>query len=132
MTEERVGVYEFVAMGVPTRTKFIFRAPTLSFVTNIYYLPFEANVWYSLVALVIVSCVIVYYTHRVSNMRSPTEEVLRASDIFLFGISSICQMSAHRDPRYASGKISTVSCAVYGRMNDPPLEINFRLSLLSR
>lgn len=109
MTEERVGLYEFVAMGTPTKAKFIFRAPTLSFVTNIYYLPFQANVWYSLVALVVISCIVIYYTYRISHMRSPqTEEILRPSDIFLFGVSSICQMGTHREPKYASGKISTV------------------------
>lgn len=108
MTVERMGVYEFIAMVTPTTVKFIFRAPTLSFVTNIYYLPFQANVWFSLVALVIISCFVIYITFRVSNVRSPPIEALRPSDIFLFGISSICQMGVHREPKYLSGKISTV------------------------
>lgn len=108
ITDERIGVYEFITMLTPTKTKFIFRAPTLSFVTNIYYLPFQAHVWISLVALVIISCSVIYYTYRVSNMRSHSLEVLRPSDMLLFGISSICQMGTHREPKYFSGKVATV------------------------
>lgn len=109
ITKERIGVHEYIAMVTPTKTKFIFRAPTLSFVTNIYYLPFQANVWFSLVALVIISCFVIHLTYRVSNIRCPGAELhLRPSDMFLFGISAICQMGIHREPKYASGKISTV------------------------
>lgn len=108
LTVERIGVMEYVSMVTPTITKFIFRAPPLSFVTNIYYLPFDKNVWMSLVALVIISCFVIYVTYRISNTRNPTLEQLRISDIALFGISSICQMGTHREPKYASGRISTV------------------------
>lgn len=110
LTVERLGIYEFIATVTPTQARFIFRAPPLSFVTNIYYLPFQANVWFSLVALVIISCFVIYVTYRVSYRRSlPTEvDVLRPSDLFIFGISAVCQMGTHREPKYLSGKISTV------------------------
>lgn len=108
MTPDRIGIYEFISMVTPTKAKFIFRDPPLSFVTNIYYLPFQANVWFSLVALVIISCFVIYIIHRVSNVRNPHPEQLRPSDMALFGISAICQMGTHRDPKYLSGKISTV------------------------
>lgn len=130
-----MGIYDFPSMVTPTTVKFIFRAPTLSFVTNIYYLPFQANVWLCLVALVIISCFVIYITYRVGYMRSPTLEILRPSDMFLFGISSICQMGTHREPKYLSGKISTVFIHIDDVNDDPShlhLELNFRffLSLL--
>lgn len=111
-----MGVLEFPSMVTPTTTKFIFRAPPLSFVTNIYYLPFDVNVWFSLVALVIISCFVIFITYRVASVRDPSIEHLRPSDIALFGISSICQMGIHREPKYLSGKISTV--LLYD-VNDP-------------
>lgn len=113
-----MGVLEYVSMVTPTVTKFIFRAPPLSFVTNIYYLPFDANVWFSLVALVIISCSVIYITYRISNARNPQVEQLRISDIALFGISAICQMGTHREPKYMSGKISTVTLH---KTNYPPI-----------
>ncbi|KAJ6631760.1 Ionotropic receptor 75a [Pseudolycoriella hygida] len=108
LTPERAGILEYITMITPTTARFVFRAPPLSFVTNIYYLPFNANVWISLVILVSTGCVIIYLTYLVSNRRSPTGELLRPSDIVLLGISSICQMGTNREPKFMSGKIATI------------------------
>lgn len=64
----------------------------------------------------IISCFVIYATYRVSYERSPVSEVLRPSDLFIFGISAVCQMGTHREPKYLSGKISTVLLHVTSTM----------------
>lgn len=101
----------------------------MSFVTNIYYLPFQANVWISLSALVIVSCFVIFCAYRVSNMRSRSlvELKLRPSDMVLFGVSSICQMGTQHEPKHFSGKLATVFMPTIESMpiSRSPIETTF-------
>lgn len=98
-------------MTVPTRAHFIFRAPPLSFITNIYYLPFQKTVWTSGFILVIISCIVIYITFKVSHTRFSmyfTSEEIRLSDIMLFAIAAISQMGSALEPKYFAGRISAV------------------------
>lgn len=47
-------------MTTPTRSKFVFREPKLSFVTNVFMLPFDRYVWASVVSLLIIIIIVLY------------------------------------------------------------------------
>lgn len=104
MTPERVDHIEFLSMINPTRGTFIFRAPPLSYISNIYYLPFADFVWYCVIALVIISTFLIYLTFKITK-----ENDLNPSDYFLFATSTVCQMGSHLKPKRSSGKIATVN-----------------------
>lgn len=107
---ERVVLYEYIAMLTPTRIQFIFRAPPLSYVSNIYALPFNGAVWLASAVLIAVSCVCIYIAMYWQGMRGLSAEgSVRPSDIALLGVGAICQMGSTLEIRRLSGKVSTVS-----------------------
>nr|CAH7747942.1 unnamed protein product [Callosobruchus chinensis] len=53
-TIDRVDIIDYIAMTTPTRSKFVFREPKLSYVTNVFTLPFDTNVWLSTICMVVV------------------------------------------------------------------------------
>lgn len=103
MIPERVHHIEFLSMINPTRGIFIFRTPPLSYISNIYYLPFAKIVWFCLIALVIISTYLIYLTFKVTK-----ENGLNPSDYFLFAIGTVCQMGSHLKLKHPSGRIATV------------------------
>lgn len=54
MIVDRVPVIDYIAMSSPTGSRFVFRAPKLSYTDNVFLLPFTSLVWYCLIALVVV------------------------------------------------------------------------------
>lgn len=50
-TTERVSVVEYIAMPTPSRSKFVFQQPKLSYENNLFLLSFKPSVWYSSIAL---------------------------------------------------------------------------------
>lgn len=60
LLKERVDLIEYIAMISPTRSKFVFRQPKLSYVTNVYTLPFDSKVWYSTVILTVLMALALY------------------------------------------------------------------------
>lgn len=110
---ERVAMYEYIAMLTPTRIEFIFRAPPLSYVSNIYALPFSGTVWLASAGIVAVSCVCIYTAmcrqQAKGVRRVQSERSVRPSDVVLLGVGAICQMGSTLEARQLSGKVSTVS-----------------------
>lgn len=110
---ERVALYEYIAMLTPTRINFIFRAPPLSYVSNIYALPFTWAVWLASAGMIAVSCVCIYIAMcRQQSKGVPAENSVRPSDIVLLGVGAICQMGSTLEVRRLSGKVLTVSIIV--------------------
>ncbi|CAG9786220.1 unnamed protein product [Diatraea saccharalis] len=52
-TSERISVVDYIASPTPTRSKFVFQQPKLSYENNLFLLSFRTSVWYSSVALII-------------------------------------------------------------------------------
>lgn len=50
-TTERVSVVDYIAMPTPSRSKFVFQQPKLSYENNLFLLSFKPSVWYSSIAL---------------------------------------------------------------------------------
>lgn len=54
LTSDRVAIIQYISMTTPTRSKFVFRQPKLSYITNVFTLPFEDDVWASTLALMLI------------------------------------------------------------------------------
>ena len=104
MTSERVPVMEFTAMNTPTTGNFIFRAPQLSAVSNIYTLPFESNVWFTVLILVAISTVLLHFTVQIDNNGEK-----RFTDSILSTIAAVCQMDPQLTPKITSSRIILVT-----------------------
>lgn len=111
MVEYRVPMFDYVSMINPSDAQFLFRAPPLSYVANIYYLPFEGIVWICTGGVVVISCIAIYvaYWGSEKNGYSETEEKVRGTDIVLLGVGAIAQMGSALEAKFLSAKISTAS-----------------------
>lgn len=103
MTSERVPVMEFTALNTPTTGNFIFRAPQLSAVSNIYTLPFESNVWFTVLILVAISTILLHFTVQIDNHGEK-----RFTDSILSTIAAVCQMDPQLTPKITSSRIILV------------------------
>lgn len=108
ITADRLPYVEFLTETLEVTLSFLFRAPPLSYVSNIYYLPFSTVVWICAIALVIVCTILVYIVYKFSKEDNSN---LRTSDFVLFGMSTVCQMGSQMIPKTTSGKIATVYLA---------------------
>lgn len=111
---ERLKQMEFISMIVDTKAKFVFRAPPLSHVSNIFYYPFLGVVWITSAFLVLIGSIIVYFTFVLPNAEERRKNSF-FSDVLLLAAGLITQMGTHLNPRILSGQISTV----------PNIESNF-------
>lgn len=107
MTPDRVALVDYIAVILPTTAKFIFREPPLSYVSNIYYLPFHHTVWFAIIISIVLCTFLIHLTYRYS-MRD-IDRHLTISDFALYAISTICQMGSLVKPKKLSGKIASVS-----------------------
>ncbi|XP_055678017.1 ionotropic receptor 75a-like [Lutzomyia longipalpis] len=110
MTVDRVTLIDYVSMTVPTYGAFLFRSPPLSYVSNIFYLPFRDTVWVAGFALVALSTIIFFITWRINicyNKETPASEIPRFSDIIMNATGAITQQGAHMEAKVASGRIAS-------------------------
>lgn len=107
MTADRIAVLEFVSMVCDTRMRFILRAPPLSYVSNIYYLPFDGIVWWCSIVLIIVGTLTVFYTYQIKRTENISSE-LTFSDSWMIAVNAVCGMEMEIRAKFFSGKLSTV------------------------
>lgn len=105
MTPERLPYLDYLSMILPTQGVFVFRAPPLSYVSNIYYLPFVGMVWICSGVLVILATILVFLTFRFPREK---DQPFIFSDFVLYAVSTICQMGSSLSPKRASGRIAMV------------------------
>lgn len=128
---ERVTLYDYSSMITTTKLRFVFRAPPLSYVSNIYYLPFQSMVWLCSGAIVCVACLAIYISYHgtavcarrrrrrqttidgaVATTEASEEELeasnVRGTDIILLGVGAIAQMGSQLEAKFLSSRISTV------------------------
>ncbi|XP_059610088.1 glutamate receptor 2-like [Phlebotomus argentipes] len=108
MTPERVWIIEYLTLTVSTNLAFIFRPPPLSYVANIFYLPFRGTVWIAMFALLALATFIFFFSWRLSiQYKNREEEVPRFSDIVMNAAGAVTQQGAHMEAKIASGRISS-------------------------
>ncbi|XP_050465990.1 glutamate receptor ionotropic, kainate 5-like isoform X2 [Cataglyphis hispanica] len=117
LVSERLGVVQYIQLYTHTGSRFIFRRPLLSTVSNIFALPFQRNVWIAIaVFLFLVFCLLSlsikweYHQDKVmtrsaiywkqSNPNKPT-----ASDNVLILLSAFVQQGSAYEPFRVSSRI---------------------------
>lgn len=108
MTADRVDIMEFVSMVCDTKMRFVLRAPPLSYVSNIYYLPFNDIVWWCSIMLIFTGTIIVFFTYKLKRSGKASSE-LNFSDPWMIAINAVCGMEMEYHAKFISAKISTVN-----------------------
>lgn len=113
ITKERVEMMDFIWDPVKTKVLFIFREPPLSYVENVYTLPFDIKVWKLFGALLLIVAVFFYFIAKWENKiidGKHDNTILRPSitDIILLEIGAVCQQGAEVESKTVSGRILTI------------------------
>lgn len=99
-------------MTTPTRSKFVFRQPKLSYVANVYVLPFRWTVWLSTFFLVAVTAFALYVVVSWEPRQNIADgaAVLQKSwkDVFTLSLGAVCQQGTSAVPSGVSGRIITI------------------------
>lgn len=75
LTIDRVSLIDYIAMTTSTKSKFVFRQPKLSYITNVFTLPFKTEVWISSVTLVIIISIGLYLVAKWESQKYKKLEV---------------------------------------------------------
>nr|ALM24940.1 ionotropic receptor 75q.2 [Athetis dissimilis] len=114
-TFERVSIVDYISSPTPTRSKFVFQQPKLSYENNLFLLPFETTVWYSTVALIfIIYLVLLVVTKwewvKMSHMTEKRETdsgVLRGNvvDVIVLIFGAACQQGSPTELKGSLGRM---------------------------
>ncbi|PSN49053.1 Ionotropic receptor 75k [Blattella germanica] len=96
ITKPRLGIVDFIAAPTPTRVEFIFRQPPLSFVQNIYTLPFSGLVWLCSFLLftlmgILFYCALKWEFCTKENESSSDKMQITWSDIVMSTVGAVCE-----------------------------------------
>lgn len=119
MIKDRVDALEYLTMQIPTSIVFILRSPPVSYVSNIYYLPFTGVVWICSISLVILYTVAIASTLHFHWLPNEPNQNMKASDYFLFAVASACQMGTHIFTKLLSARISMVGIQTAATLSCP-------------
>lgn len=111
VTIDRISLIEYLSMVTPTMSKFVFRAPPLSYVANIYTLPFDSKVWMSLGGFLVIIIILVFITYSFEEYyitKNTNINKTRLLDIVILTVGAMCQMGSQREPKSSSGRIATI------------------------
>lgn len=109
MSIDRITYLEYLTQTISIPIGFVFRSPPISYVSNIYYLPFTGIVWLCSIALVILCTFITSLTIVFRFSSDDDIKNMNTSDYFLFAIASVCQMGTEVFTKVLSTRISMVS-----------------------
>ncbi|XP_021928480.1 probable glutamate receptor isoform X2 [Zootermopsis nevadensis] len=101
VTKERIPFVRYIASTSVTRNAFIFRQPPLSFVTNIFTLPFSRSVWLASAALIAVAGASLYFALKCEKRR----DEVTGSDITLLSLGAVCQQGTTVEAESMPGRI---------------------------
>lgn len=108
-TSDRIKLIEYLSMVTPTRSKFVFRSPKLSFTEDVFLLPFDVLVWYSILGLIVISALILYCSNFFEEKASQTEEKLinniSISEMLTLSLGAACQQGTSVNIRNSAGKM---------------------------
>nr|QIJ45767.1 ionotropic receptor [Glyphodes pyloalis] len=109
-TQERMEVIDYVAMVGSTAVRFVFREPPLSYISNIFTLPFTAAVWVAIVVCVLGCSIFLYITSKWEASMSMHQFQLNGSwaDVIILIIGAVLQQGCTLEPRYAAGRSVTL------------------------
>lgn len=108
LTSDRVTIIDYIAMTTPTKSKFVFRRPKLSYITNIFTLPFNDDVWIATIVLSIILTLAIYFATKLTRFENNTEWNEQENTFFDSGmivVGAVCQQGAPVIPHAISGRI---------------------------
>lgn len=109
----RLHIMNCVSMTTPAAGFFIFKQPPLSYVANIFVLPFETSLWLTDIALLAVSAVFIYAVVQWEwkilreTRTDPDYDMMLPSvlDSVLFTIGAVSQQGYSTEPKSGAGKV---------------------------
>lgn len=115
MYPDRIDYMDYIGMTTQASVRFIFRAPPLSYIANIYFMPFNSSVWISSGVFILISIGVIYLTtkirsifqKRINECEEAGEEV-RFTDVVLTSIGAVCQMGPQIEPKNNSSRLTTI------------------------
>lgn len=114
---DRIEQVDFIAATAETAMKFIFKAPPLSYVTNVFMLPFDTNVWYCSYAIAVLIFIVLYvivlwewhdpfFRDQICDKTYIMHPKL--SDVAMAEVGYITQQGSDKELGSIAGRISTI------------------------
>ncbi|XP_050673047.1 ionotropic receptor 75a-like isoform X2 [Leptidea sinapis] len=114
-TSQRSSVVEYISSPTPTRSKFVFLQPKLSYENNLFLLSFQKYLWYGAMLLVILLFLFLFLiTHwewkkmgSCDEQRNRDPTVLRASilDVAILIFAATCQQGSNVELKGSLGRV---------------------------
>nr|QIJ45769.1 ionotropic receptor [Glyphodes pyloalis] len=113
-TSERISVVDYIASPTPTRSKFVFQQPKLSYENNLFLLSFRTSVWYSSTALIFLLLLALFVVtiwewkkHVKDEQRTGDAGTLRANivDVTILICGAICQQGSPVELKGSLGRV---------------------------
>ncbi|XP_046959693.1 ionotropic receptor 75a-like [Vanessa cardui] len=112
LTSERLSIVEYISSPTPTRSKFVFQQPKLSYENNLFLLSFNYSLWYGSIALIctlyLVICLVTVWEWKQKKTTKKIESgVLRPNviDVALFTFGAACQQGSTVELKGALGRM---------------------------
>ncbi|XP_044259073.1 glutamate receptor 3-like [Tribolium madens] len=113
-TLDRMTIVDYLSVTTPTDLKFILRASPLSYVNNLFTLPFDINVWYCWYFTIGVTVLILYlivlceskYENALKRRNNVDNIKPKFSDVVMVQIGAITQQGSENEPKGLSGRIA--------------------------
>ncbi|XP_028158428.1 ionotropic receptor 75a-like isoform X1 [Ostrinia furnacalis] len=113
-TSERISVVDYIASPTPTRSKFVFQQPKLSYENNLFLLSFRTSVWYSSTGLIFLLLLALFAvavwewkknSHHI--YRKQDSGILRANfvDVIILIFGAICQQGSPVELKGSLGRV---------------------------
>lgn len=115
INSERIHLIEYMSVSLESFVRLVFRAPKLSYTTNVYLLPFERGVWvaafilFSATTLLLLVAATGEWKMTASNEE---EQRPRFIDIVFVTLAAICNQSSSFNLHSVGGRIILLSCLV--------------------
>uniref|UniRef100_A0A6P7G0D5 Glutamate receptor 4-like isoform X2 n=1 Tax=Diabrotica virgifera virgifera TaxID=50390 RepID=A0A6P7G0D5_DIAVI len=115
---DKIETIDFLVPCCPFSLKFILRAPPLTYVSNLFILPFDQYVWLSCVILLIIMCNMAYLialwevhdpVFKEMDHKNQVEQLQpRILDNLIMQIGILTEQGAEAEPKSFSGRITFV------------------------
>ncbi|XP_043594833.1 glutamate receptor ionotropic, delta-1-like isoform X2 [Bombus pyrosoma] len=119
LIQQRIGVIDYIQLYTRTKAKFIFRAPLLSTVSNIFTLPFQRSVWIAIGVFLLLVLGLLYFSSKWEYRRGASaksaaywqqfhldEQTL--SDNFMVVLGAFAQQGYSYEPYRVPSRIVTL------------------------
>ncbi|XP_063894393.1 ionotropic receptor 75a-like [Helicoverpa armigera] len=109
-TQERMMAVDYIAMVGSTAVRFVFREPPLSYISNIFTLPFSGAVWLAIFICVLGCSIFLYIASKweASMGMHPLQLDGSWADVLILMIGAVLQQGCTLEPRYAAGRCVTL------------------------